>query len=168
MPEPHKPGTRHFQVKDEPAPKTQSKPKSDPPPTDGGEEFTKAAKERSEYTKLYRDLAEAVESSYQMVGMVAGMAARDEFQRAAAVHIINQSGVAADAWIDLAEKNPKVKAALQKFVSGTASAQLLTIHLTMFAPLLASHGVIPKNLGVMILGAEGAAAAAAASNGNTP
>jgi hypothetical protein len=110
------------------------------------------AKEERKRAKWATDLHTELESTYQMLGTVGMMASRgDELKLAASVNVINCAGPAADAWIDLAEKNPKVKDALQKFVSGTAAAQLISIHFAMLTPMLAAYGLVPKNFGEMIL-----------------
>lgn len=120
-----------------------------PPETAASEPLAKEDKTRPKWA---RDLHTELESTYQMLGTVALFASRgDEFKQAAAVNVMNTAGGAADAWVELAEKNPKVKDALLKFTAGTAAAQLISVHFAMFAPLLSAYGLIPSGLGQMIL-----------------
>lgn len=165
---------RVFDVKDgTPAKETpaKEKPKVDSLANEGGTR-----------PKWARDLKEELESNYQMIGTVLGVAAKTQFQSMAAQNFIESSGAAADAWVDVAEKNPKIKAALLKFTSGTAMAQVVSVHVTMLLPVLSGYGVVPENAGAMILMAQmsdeqkaamyqaqqaAAAAEAAAANGGS-
>jgi hypothetical protein len=136
-------------------------------------EASAAVEEEGKRPKWARDLKEELEGNYQMIGTVLGFAAKTGMQQAAAVNFVESAGAAADSWVDVAEKNPKIKAALLKFTSGTAFAQVISIHFAMLTPVLAGYGVVPESAGAMILMASmsdeqkaAMAAAQAAQNGH--
>lgn len=41
-----------------------------------------------------------------------------------------------DAWMTLADRNPKVKAALRRFTEGGAAAEVIILHATILSPFL--------------------------------
>lgn len=48
----------------------------------------------------------------------------------------------ADAWMDLADRNPKVKSVLKKFSEGAAASELIVLHVTLAMPFLPAIGAL--------------------------
>lgn len=99
-------------------------------------------------------LRESLTTNYQMVGMLVigiGMPREDPGLIGMGTQMVNRSDAVADAWLELAEKNPKVKAALRRFSEGSAAATLIGVHLSMAAPLLASRGIVPEGLAALLM-----------------
>jgi hypothetical protein len=98
-------------------------------------------------------LRESLSDTYQMLGLAIitiAMPTDDEGLAQTGVMITERADAAADAWIDVADKNPKVKTALRKFTEGSAFAGLFAIHLSMFAPVLASRGILPPQIAALL------------------
>lgn len=125
-------------------------------------------------TSADRKLADSLAGVYQMVGagivgigqtrLMAGIASDNA--RAVAhgnrltnmgVQTVNLSETAAEAWLDVADQNPKVKRALKRFSETSATAVLIGIHFQMLLPML------PFDPEALV-----AAAATPATNGATP
>lgn len=109
-----------------------------------------------------------------MVGMgvhAVAQARGDVNMVAAGVNITSQANGTADAWLELSQQNPQVKRMLQGFVQGSAVANLVGAHVAMIAPIVASRGIIPPQVGLMFLSPDAVAAAeammAAQRNGAT-
>jgi hypothetical protein len=98
-------------------------------------------------------LRESLVDTYQMLGLALitiAMPGEDQGLAATGVMVTERADAAADAWLDVADKNPKVKSALRKFTEGSAFAGLFAIHLSMVAPVLASRGILPPQLAAML------------------
>lgn len=120
-------------------------------------------------------LRESLKGTYEMAGvLVMGIGLRprkigeeihapgDPGLVATGEAIVTRADAAVEAWLDLADKNPKVKTALRRFTEGSAFAGLIGVHVAMAAPVLASRGILPPQLAV-ILSTE---PTAPSSNGN--
>lgn len=93
-----------------------------------------------------RKLREALTNTYQTIGtVVAGIGnnSDDPALLAFGVNVANKADDAADAWMELADQNPGVKAALARFAEGSAVANLIGVHVSMAFPLLVARGLIP-------------------------
>jgi hypothetical protein len=103
-----------------------------------------------------RKLKEAVSGVYGTVGLViAATAGENEQVQAAGIHVVNTADAAADAWMELAGQNAKVKKALQRFTEGTSFAGLVGVHVAMFAPLAAARGFIPEKYAPVVMAMSG-------------
>ena len=114
---------------------------------------------------------------YGMAGMglrTAGTMKGDLGLATAGVNIVATASDTADAWIELAQQNPRVRKVLEGFVQGSAAANLAGAHIAMVLPVLAARGVVPPQMGAMFLSDEAQGfyrdsyAAAAATNGSAP
>ena len=54
-----------------------------------------------------------------------------------------RAGDAADAWMDLARKNTKVRATLERITEAGSFGGLIAVHLIIAMPLLASREMVP-------------------------
>lgn len=93
-----------------------------------------------------RKLIEALTGVYQMIGAgVCGIALRtgDPGLLLSGQKVADGAESVADAWIDLSRRSPGVKAALRKLTEVSAGGVVAGMHVAMFAPLLASRGVVP-------------------------
>lgn len=127
---------------DRPPRREPRKPASPPPPRGSGDTRARAGNDRK--------LKEGLQGLYTTIGMTVLATAGDDPTRYAGEHIVNMAEPAADAWIDLGNQNPKVKAALVKFSEGTAAAAIIGIHVTMLAPFLLAKGMIPERIGMVL------------------
>lgn len=135
------------------------RPQSDETP--GGDDAATAKPRRG----TDRKVKESLVTTYQTVGMLtvaSAMAREDDALVAFGTAVTSRAEAAADAWLELADQNPAVKAALIKFTQGSAVANLAAVHLSMVFPLLAARGVIPP----IVAGAFGYTAPS--QNGDTP
>jgi hypothetical protein len=113
---------------------------------------------------------------YSMIGVGVtgvGNAKGDIGLSTAGVNILATAGDTADAWIELAQQNDRVRQALNGLVAGGAAANLAACHLAIVAPILAARGAIPPQVGAMFLSDEAKqhymqAAAAQADRNGTP
>lgn len=97
-------------------------------------------------TKLQTSIAEM----YQVLGLAVnglGGAAQDDGMQGTGVALVMQSEGIASAWMDLAEKNPKVKKILQNLTEVSAVGAVVGIHVTCAMPFLQSRGILPAFLG---------------------
>jgi hypothetical protein len=93
-----------------------------------------------------RKLRDALTNTYQTVGTVVagiGHSHEDAPLTAFGVNVANHAEDAADAWMELADQNPGVKAALARFAEGSAVANLIGVHVSMAFPLLVARGLVP-------------------------
>lgn len=105
-----------------------------------------------------RKLAEAVAGLYQVGGSLAlgiGLRLEDQGIAASGVKTVEMAEPIAEAWLDLADKNPKVKNALLKMTEVSSLGVLVGMHVTMLVPLLVDRGIVPDTI-----------AAAMSANGN--
>jgi hypothetical protein len=101
-----------------------------------------------------RKLHEALTRMYTSVGIgMQGVAMMrgDGGLAIAAVNITSVASDTADAWMELAQQNPRVRATLEGLVQGSAVATLAACHVSMVVPVLASRGVVPGELANMFL-----------------
>lgn len=97
-------------------------------------------------TPADRKLASSVAEMYTMMGMVIagiGEVKQDPGVHGTGVALMSQGEAIAETWMDLADKNPKVKNALKTFTEVSAVGAVVGIHVTCAMPLLASRGVVP-------------------------
>ena len=111
-------------------------------------------------TPTDRKLAAELTSTYQGIGLAVsgiGVARSDTGLMGTGAAMVNNAEHASEAWLDLADQNPRVKAALVKFTEASAIGSLVAVHLSMAVPLLASRGVIPDQFVAAMSGATGGA-----------
>lgn len=134
MPDVPRPRSRKPSAKTDTTETTGSTTKAppDPPPTPA-----------TTRTPADRKLAESVAAMYSGVGMlVMGIgvprahATGDERLVATGIEIQGQAETFAEAWMNLADKNPKVKAALKKATEGGAFAEVFALHVALLLPYL--------------------------------
>lgn len=93
---------------------------------------TKSDKIRSSLTDLYN-----------MIGM--GALTVDPIY---GQYVMDQSDAMADAWMEVAESNPKVMGFLTRFTEGAGIGTLVMAHIMLAAPLLARRGIVPAPVGI--------------------
>lgn len=131
------------------------------------------AKLHAALVQMYAGVGIGVQGIAMMGGGDVGLAV-------SGANILSMAESTADAWIELAQQNPKVRATLEGLVTGSAVATLVGCHASMVVPVLASRGVVPGQVANMFLTDDAktyaahlaeqqrAAAAAAAQNGTAP
>jgi hypothetical protein len=100
-------------------------------------------------TAADKKLAASIAGGYQTIGgLLTGIGIRFEDQGISqtGVATINNAEMIAEAWIDVAQKNPKVKAWLEKITEVSAVGVLVSLHLASALPLLMDRGVIPPGM----------------------
>ena len=115
-------------------------------------------------TPADKKLAASIAGTYQAIGMGIigiGMARNDGGLAGTGTATVNNAEQIAEAWLDLADKNPSVKKALKKFTEISATGTLVGLHITLLIPLLIDRQVIPEPMADMAMGF-----AAGATNGN--
>lgn len=85
----------------------------------------------------------------------------------AGANITTMASDTADAWLSLAQQNPRVRAMLEGMVQGSAVATLVGCHASMILPVLASRGVVPGEVANMFLTTEAKEYAAAMAAART-
>lgn len=106
-------------------------------------------------TPADRKLAASVAGTYQAIGMGMigiGMRIEDAGLVGTGTATVNGSEQIAEAWLDLADKNPQVKKALKKFTEVSAAGTLIGLHITLLIPILIDRKVIPEPFGMMAAG----------------
>lgn len=100
-----------------------------------------------------KKLVTNITDTYTMLGMMvsgAGLARGDEGLVGSGQSLVNRADRFGEAWLGLANRNPKVKAALVRFTEGTATAEILVLHVAVLMPLLASRGVVPVPMAMAV------------------
>lgn len=126
---------------------------SDRPQTNRDTRSTRDTPPRKGRQTIDDKLRVSLVDTYQMLGLALltiAMPGDDTGLQATAVMVTERAELAADAWLEVADKSPKVKAALRRFTEGSSYAGLFAIHLTMLAPVLASRGILPPQLAAML------------------
>lgn len=103
-------------------------------------------------TPADRKLAASVAGGYQTIGaLITGIGFRIEDQGlvGTGAATINNSEMLAEAWMDLADKNPKVKDTLRRLTEVTTVGVLVSLHLATLMPLLIDRGVVPPGVAAM-------------------
>jgi hypothetical protein len=98
-----------------------------------------------------RKLAASIEQAYGMIGVTVssvGLRLKDQGLIATGVKTGEMADALALAWIELARKNPKLKAYLKKMVEASAAGVLVGMHVMVLMPLLADRGIIPVYMAV--------------------
>jgi hypothetical protein len=96
-------------------------------------------------------LQESIVDLYAQGGLLiagVGMARADEGITSVGVGLANGSQAIGEAWMDLADKNPKVKAALLKFTEVSSVGVLVSLHVAVVLPFMADRGMVPVIPGV--------------------
>lgn len=91
-------------------------------------------------------------TGYEGIGGVViaiGNAKNDDGLKGVGLKCVNNADRAADAWIELAAENPKIKAMLLRFTETSKVGVLVGIHVAMFVPLLADRGIVPPEAALM-------------------
>lgn len=97
-------------------------------------------------TPADRKLSASIAEMYIMLGMVVGGLGdvkQDVGLATTGQALAINSEAIAETWMDLAERNAKVKATLKSLTEVSAVGALVGIHVTCAMPLLASRGVVP-------------------------
>lgn len=100
---------------------------------------------------------EALVGIYTMGGaaLAASAVAREDHPLAAAgMNVIGNAERVADAWMDLADRNPRIRAMLHKLSEGSAIGTLVGLHVSMAMPVLAAKGLVPPQVAIMFGAAE--------------
>lgn len=130
----------------EPTPRARARTKTTPDAITDTPDPVSPPAQTIKRTAEERKLAEAVTGAYQMIGVGVigiGMRLGDEGLSGSGEKMVEMAESTADAWIDLARRNPKVRAYLVKITQASATANVIGMHVAMFTPLLASRGVFP-------------------------
>lgn len=96
-------------------------------------------------------LQESITDLYAQGGLIlagVGMAREDVGIQSVGIGMANGSQAIGEAWMDLADKNPKVKAALVKFTEVSSVGVLVSLHVAIVLPFMADRGMIPVIPGV--------------------
>jgi hypothetical protein len=128
--------------REEAAPKATAPPRTAPRARATAPKATAAS--RDGRTPADRKLAASIAEMYQMLGMVGmGVATTKQDQGIAGTSaaVLQNSEAIAEAWMDLADKNPKVKAALKSITEVSAIGAVVGLHVTCALPFLADRGV---------------------------
>jgi hypothetical protein len=59
--------------------------------------------------------------------------------------VASQAEPLAEAWSELAKVNPRVKAVIEKMLTGSAWGQVIFVSAATVIPIAAHHGLIPRN-----------------------
>lgn len=166
-------------------PRGEGRPKIKPKGDDGAqatpaEDFAQAAKPRQGKD---RKLQDGLRDLYVQAGLIVDMGhipLGKPGLHVAAVNIITRAPTMAEEWMDLADQNPAVKEALNRFLSGTSLVGVVMAHAFLAIPVVAAMGVNVPTMAVLAslspeaqaeyakLAAEAMAAATANGNGATP
>lgn len=100
-------------------------------------------------TPAIRKLETQVHDFYAQLGTYLGLMMPDPFL---GVAIAGNAEPASGAWADLAAQDPKVKAAIERVLSGGVWANVIGIHVAGIAiPVLAYYGRLPEHVSAMVL-----------------
>ena len=113
---------------------TETTPKSSIPP-------------RKKSTTRNDRLRDDLSQMYSMFGIgVAGLGAGigDNGIAGVGMAMLSTADDAADAWMELAERNPKVRERLEQLTSASALGGIIAVHFTMLTPLLVDRKVFPS------------------------
>ena len=119
--------------------------KPPPAPGDSGTRSTGSTRRSPQDRKLQ----EAISGTYQLASMslmAVGYRLGDNGVAGSAVAMAEQSDALAELWMDLADRNPKIKAALRRFTEASAASALVAAHVPIVAPLLIDRGILPGDL----------------------
>lgn len=133
---------------DDPAPDTERTDSTEPmdEPTGMPPPFAGPEKERSrDMRRLEAQLTEV----YVTVGTYGGMAAGKRGMLSGTIVAAN-AGILASSWIDLAERDARVKRALQNIVQSGGWAGVIGAHVVAVLPILAVYGVLPEQMIPMV------------------
>lgn len=111
-----------------------------------------------------KKLHSALVQFYVSIGMGAqGIAAMkgDIGLVAAGANIVSNAEAVADAWVELAQQNPKVRTMLQGFIQGSSVATLVGLHASMVVPMLGARNMVPPEVAGMFLSQQARETAAA-------
>lgn len=95
-------------------------------------------------TPADRKLATSIAEMYQMLGMVGmGIAVprQDQGLAGTANAFLANSEAIAEAWMDLGDKNPRVKAMLRSVTEVSAVGAVVGLHVTCILPFLSDRGI---------------------------
>jgi hypothetical protein len=93
-------------------------------------------------TRLRDDIAQF----YGTLGMAAvgiGIATGDAGINGTGQAIVMRADTIADAWVELAQKNLKVKKALEQITGATSMGGIIGVHVMVLIPFLADRGMVP-------------------------
>lgn len=127
------------------APKGESPPKA-PPNTPPKAPTADASLTPAPLTPDERKLATSIATTYQMVGGAVvglGFQFKDPGLQGTGIRVMEMSQETALAWVALSRKNATVKAWLKRITEASAAGAVVSMHVTMLIPLLASRGVLP-------------------------
>jgi hypothetical protein len=90
------------------------------------------------FTKTEKQMVDDLSGLYTLIGVAVGVANRD-----VATAIVENGEDAAQAWVTLAQRNPKVKAMLLSMTAATVWGAIVAVHLKMLSPAIAMPGREP-------------------------
>lgn len=131
-----------------------------PPPRRKASSQTKAStkSDGKRRTPNDRKLGESVEGLYQVIGASLtgiGLRVNDAGLANAGVATIERAEVISEAWLDLADSNPKVKSALLKLTEVSSVGVLVGLHLTIALPILIDRKIVPDSMAAHMATANG-------------
>lgn len=126
-----------------PEPRVEPIPEDDPTTgTPGATEPSTEPLQREYKSKAFAQLAADVLQMYaapiQTLQLLA-VAKQDQALYDATLHYAKYCPVVADQWVQLAERNPRVKVMLDNMVGGTVIGALISTHVMMLSPFLPEH-----------------------------
>ena len=100
--------------------------------------------EPKERTRELKRLEDQLTDVYASIGVWGGMAG--QFGHLTGQVVARNSTNLAASWVDLAEKNPGVRRALQNFVQAGGWAGVIGAHVAVALPIAAMAGVLPRDM----------------------
>lgn len=147
---------------DEPRPEGSRTPRESPPRRSGSTKPANGAGGSPRRTTSKERVRAGLLETYVGIGggiNLLGIIRDDAGIAATGVAIVEHSQRATDAWLELADQNPAILAALGKFVEGSALAAVVVAHVPMLMPLAQSRG---------LFGPQGTPPQPQPQNGNGP
>jgi hypothetical protein len=116
----------------------------DPTPNGGAPSVELPTREPRQRAPNDRKLALSLAETYQTIGAVGfgfAQVKQDEGLAHTSARVIENAEAIAEAWMDLADKNPKVKSALKGLTEVSSIGVLAGLHFTCALPFLISRGI---------------------------
>jgi hypothetical protein len=109
-------------------------------------------------TPADKKLQAAIVGTYQGIGaggIGIGMRLGDPGLQGTGLALIESADAISEAWMELADTNPKVKQFLKRATEVSTVGTLVALHLAAAMPLLISRGVIPDGFGAFATPTDG-------------
>lgn len=107
-------------------------------------------RERAPRSRDMRRLEEQLTDAYTQVGVILGIIGGKTGNLAGFI-VVRRSEMLAGAWIDLAERDAKVKRAIQSILQAGGWAGVATAHAGILLPIAAMSGVLPEAMAEKIM-----------------